>query len=53
MMWQSHTQYSHVPGWNKMPAEQFGDTGISFGHAVSTDLAHSWTQVSQGGRSSH
>ena len=47
MMWQSHTQYIHVPSWNKMPAGQFGDTGISFGHAVSTDLAH-WTQVRHG-----
>jgi hypothetical protein len=45
VMWQSHTQYIHVPAWNKMPAGQFGDTGISFGHAVSTDLAH-WRQVS-------
>eukprot|EP00035_Acanthoeca_spectabilis_P039213 m.60126 g.60126 ORF g.60126 m.60126 type:complete len:195 (+) comp9493_c0_seq4:585-1169(+) len=44
MMWQSHTQYQHVPSWNKAPGGQFGDTGISFGHAVSTDLAH-WTQV--------
>ena len=39
MMWQSHTQYIHVPAWNKMPSGQFGDTGISFGHAVSTDLS--------------
>ena len=44
MMWQSHTQYQHVPRWNKAPGGQFGDTGISFGHAVSTDLAH-WTQL--------
>jgi hypothetical protein len=45
IMWQSHTQYQHVPKWNKKPAGQFGDTGISFGHAVSKDLAH-WKQVS-------
>eukprot|EP00937_MAST-01D_sp_MAST-1D-sp2_P002942 g2942.t1 len=44
MMWQSHTQYQHVPKWNKKPAGQFGDTGISFGHAVSSDLAN-WRQV--------
>ena len=44
MMWQSHTQYQHVPKWNKAPAGQFGDTGISFGHAVSPDLAN-WRQV--------
>eukprot|EP01048_Picozoa_sp_COSAG05_P015426 COSAG05_NODE_1862_length_3942_cov_5.107468_2_plen_295_part_00 len=44
MMWQSHTQYQHVPHWNRAPGGQFGDTGISFGHAVSTDLAR-WTQL--------
>jgi hypothetical protein len=46
MMWQSHTQYEHIPAWNcrGCPDAAFGDTGISFGHAVSTDLAH-WTQV--------
>ena len=45
VMWQSHTQYIHVPKWNKLPSGQFGDTGISFGHATSRDLAH-WKQVS-------
>ena len=45
VMWQSHTQYIHIPKWNKMPSGQFGDTGISFGHATSRDLAH-WKQVS-------
>eukprot|EP01047_Picozoa_sp_COSAG01_P081742 COSAG01_NODE_16422_length_1237_cov_1.464851_1_plen_323_part_10 len=44
MMWQSHTQYQHVPPWNRSPGGQWGDTGISFGHAVSTDLAR-WTQL--------
>ena len=44
LMWQSHTQYQHVPKWNRAPGGQFGDTGISFGHAVSRDLAH-WTQL--------
>ena len=44
MMWQSHTNYVHVPAWNRLPAGQPGDTGISFGHAVSTDLAH-WVQL--------
>ena len=34
VMWQSHTQYQHVPAWNKKPGGQFGDVGISFGHAV-------------------
>ena len=46
MMWQSHTQYEHVPSWNcrGCPGAVYGDTGISFGHAVSSDLAH-WTQL--------
>jgi len=42
--WQSHTQYEHIPPWNKAPSGQYGDTGISFGHAVSSDGAH-WRQL--------
>ena len=26
MGWQSHTQYEHIPPWNKAPSGQYGDT---------------------------
>ena len=40
-MWQSHTQYEHIPPWNcrTCPGAQFGDTGISFGSVYSASSA--------------